>query len=317
MLSLGRLRKLIFGISLEETTFTRRGFWVGEARVRQHLEQIGYTFVQGYHAVLDDDKLETLVPRLNGVETEFRGFAFEGAAMGLTLLDHLAPWSMNRLPAFLDGHGASHIYMVHVGIGWALARLRRRVERPLAQLDPLMRWLAVDGYGFHEGYFHWRRYVEGQAIPARLSSYARRVFDQGLGRSLWFVDGADVARIPVTIATFLSSRHADLWSGVGLACTYAGSVDRSALEALQTSAGPYRPQLAQGAAFAAKARQRAGNPAPHTELACKVLCDLSADTAAHVTDVALEDLPPDGTEPAYEVWRRRIQVHFAKGAAIP
>ena len=52
--------------------------------------------------------------------------------------------------------------MMHVGLGWALARLRRSVTPYLAQLDPLLGWLAVDGYGFHEGYFDWPRYVEGQ-----------------------------------------------------------------------------------------------------------------------------------------------------------
>jgi hypothetical protein len=54
--------------------------------------------------------------------------------------------------------------MAHVGIGWAIARLpwlRRRIEQPLNRLDSLLRWLAVDGYGFHEGYFYWPDYVEG------------------------------------------------------------------------------------------------------------------------------------------------------------
>ncbi len=131
------------------------------------------------------------------------------------------------------------------------------------------------------------------------------------------MDGADVTRIPVTIAAFPASRHADLWSGVGLACTYAGGVDGAAIEALLKAAGPYRSHLAQGASFAAKARQRADNPAPHTELGCQVLCGLSADEAAHMTDVALEDLPPDGPEPAYEVWRRRIRAHFAEEETLP
>lgn len=308
--SIGWLRKRIFGISPEEVTFARRGFRTGEDKVQQRLEQIGYTFLQGYHAALLDDEPETLARRLSEVELEFRGFAFEGAAMSLALLDLLTPWKRNRLRAFLDGPGAAHIYMVHLGAGWALARLRRRVERPLARLEPLLRWLAVDGYGFHEGYFYWRRYIGEQASPKRLSGYARRVFDQGLGRSLWFVECADVVRIPQTIAAFPPSRHADLWSGIGLACAYAGGADGAALEALRTTAGAYQAHLAQGAAFAAKARQHAGNLAPYTALACEILCGLSADAAANITDTALVDLPFDGTEPAYEVWRRRIQTQF-------
>lgn len=36
--------------------------------------------------------LKDLVPELNLVEAELRGFAFEGAAMGLALLDTIIPW---------------------------------------------------------------------------------------------------------------------------------------------------------------------------------------------------------------------------------
>jgi enediyne biosynthesis protein E3 len=201
--------------------------------------------------------------------------------------------------------------MVHVGAGWVLARLHRKVEPSLARLDPLLGWLVVDGYGFHEGYFHWQRYVKEQRLPKQLSGYALRVFDQGLGRSLWFVDGADVERIPGTIAAFPQQRRADLWSGVGLACAYAGGVDLSEIEHLRSAAELYQPYLSQGAAFAAKARQRAGNPANHTELACQILCGLCAEISAEITDLALENLPHDGMVPAYEIWRQRIQAKFS------
>ena len=309
----GLLRKVALGISLEEATFARRGFRAGEAGAQQRLEQIGEVFLHGYHAVFEEDAPEALALRLRAVDAELRGFAFEGAAMGLTLLDQLSLRKGKRLQTFLNGPGAAHVYMVHVGIGWAMARLpwlRRHVEQCLARLDPLLCWLAVDGYGFHEGYFNWRRAIERQAIPNHLKGYAQRVFDQGLGRSFWFVEGADVLRISSTVASFEPERRADLWSGVGLACAYAGGMDQSGIEAMRMAAQAYAPHLAQGAAFAAKARQRADNPAAHTEMACKVLCSLSTEAAALITDVALERLPGDGEEPAYEIWRQRIQVQF-------
>lgn len=235
--------------------------------------------------------------------------------MGLALLDSLWPWGPRRLAPFLAGPAAEHVYMVYVGLGWALAVLHRRLARPLARLDPLLGWLAVDGYGFYHGYFHWPRAIRAQARPRHLTGYACRVFDQGLGRSLWFVEGMDIAHIGTTIASFPMARHADLWSGVGLACAYAGGVERAALEALHDVAGPYHAPLAQGVVFAAKTRQRAGNLVPHTELACTVLCAMSATSAGHLTDVALHDLPADGVVPAYERWRQRIQAHF--GAEMP
>ncbi|HEX8708641.1 MAG TPA: DUF1702 family protein [Pyrinomonadaceae bacterium] len=318
-LSLASFRQSILGIPLEETTFARRGFCAGTSSVQQRLEKIGRVFVQGYHAALDENDIETLAQRLNTIEQDFRGFAFEGAAMGLALLDHLTPWKKNRLPLFLVGPGTAHTYMVHVGVGWALARipwLRRNVEKSSAHLDPLLRWLAIDGYGFHEGYFHWHKYIKGEPHPLRLKGYARRAFDQGLGRSLWFVDGADVKRIPITIAGFPEQRRADLWSGVGLACTYAGGVEPAEMESLKLSAQIYHSNLAQGAAFAAKARQRAGNETAHADRACRIFCGVTATEAAQVADIDMRDLSDDEESPAYEIWRQRIQSHFASDVAL-
>jgi enediyne biosynthesis protein E3 len=176
----------------------------------------------------------------------------------------------------------------------------------------LLRWLLVDGYGFHEGFFHHPRYLAGQLPPARLRGYARRVFDQGLGRCLWFIEGTDVRRIGATIQTFARERHSDLWSGVGLASVYAGELNSADLRALCETAGHHLPELAQGAAFAAKARLRAGNPTPYTDVACRAISGTPARKAAQITDLALENLPATGPEPAYEVWRRRIQARFAQ-----
>jgi hypothetical protein len=305
-----RFTRRLLGLSPGEATFARRGFREGDPAARLRLEQIGRTFIEGYNAALDETGPAALGARLNGAQPEFRGFAFEGAAMALSLLDLLTPWKRDRWSALLAGPGAGHVYMLHVGHGWALARLRRRMDRPPPRLDPLLGWLAVDGYGFHEGYFNPGRHIEGRARPSRLSGYARRVFDQGLGRSLWFVAGADVARIAEMVATFPSARRADLWSGLGLACAYAGGVDRPAVRSLREAAGTYADHLAQGAAFAAKARSRAGNPTIWTGMACEALCGTSAAQAARATDLALQDLRPGAGEPAYEAWRRRIREQF-------
>jgi enediyne biosynthesis protein E3 len=312
--SLGRLRRRIFGISSEEASFSRRGFRGSDKAAREYLEGIGRGFLQGYHAALDEDRPDRLGSMLDGIESELRGFAFEGAGMGLYLLDLLTPWKRDRLQRFLAGPGAMHVYMVHVGAGWALAQLARKVDRALVRFDPLLGWLAVDGYGFHQGYFHWPVAVDCQRVPAKLSGYAPRVFDQGLGRSLWFVEGADVDRIAEKIVRFPRSRHADLWSGVGLACAYAGGVSTDAIESLITIACAYQPQVAQGVTFAAKSRELAGNLTPHTELASRLICGMPAEEAARLTDLALIDLPPDGTIPAYEVWRQRIQANWIKEA---
>ena len=310
---LGQARRRFLGLSPSEASFAKRGFRASEENARARLEQIGITFLSGYHAALEETGFVSLAHRLATVDTELRGFAFEGAAMGLALLDCFTPWRKNRWRTFTERLAAPHVYMMHVGLGWALARLRRSVTPHLAKLDPLLGWLVVDGYGFHEGYFNWPRYVEQRAIPVRLNGYEQRVFDQGLGRSMWFVKGADVAAVARAINAFPSARRDDLWSGAGLACAYAGGCSRTAIDSLRVAANKHLPALAQGVAFAAKTRQRAANLNAHTENVCRVICERSAEEVAAITDAALQDLHEDDGVPAYEVWRRRIQNNIALG----
>jgi len=303
------LRRL-FGLPLEETSVEQRGFRVATDEMRARLEQIGETFLDGYHAALESPASPALAARLNSADAEVRGFAFEGAAMGLALRDTLTPWRPDQVTNFLSGDGNAHAYMVHVGVGWLWARFHLGFRRFGRRLDPLLSWLTFDGWGFHEGFFHWPKYVAGEPAPRRLVAYERRAFDQGLGRSWWFVNGGNPELIAQTIAGLSAERRPDMWSGVGLAATYAGLASEGVLRALRDIAGPAWPQLAQGAAFAAKARQRADNLTPYTDLATKVLCGLSAADAARLCDTTLENLPANATQPAFEVWRQRIQQQF-------
>ena len=309
---LGKARRRFLGLSPAEASFARRGFLTSEDDARKRLEQIGITFLTGYHAALEETESVSLARRLAAVDADTRGFAFEGAAMGLALLDCFTPWRKDRWRAFTEDFARPHVYMMHVGLGWALARLQRSVTPHLVQLDSLLGWLVVDGYGFHEGYFNWPRYIEQRATPTHLDNYAQRVFDQGLGRSMWFVKGADVAAVASAINAFPPARRDDLWSGVGLACAYAGGCGRAAIQSLRAAATGHLPALSQGVAFAAKARQRAASLNSHTETVCRVMCGHSADEAAAITDAALKDLGAENGVPAYEVWRRRIQNKLAR-----
>ena len=330
---MGMVIRRVLGISPQETSFANRGFRCDSEAVRERLEDVGRSFVHGYLAALETGGAEALAARLDAeLARGLVGFAYEGAGMALALLDVLAPWRRGRLRRFLAGPGWTHIYIVHIGAGWALARLPVPVDRLLAGLDPLFGWLALDGYGFHQGFFHWPRAILGQQAPRRLRGYGRRVFDQGLGRSLWFVEGADPGRIAADVAAFAETRRPDLWSGVGLACGYAGSVDRDAISELCLAAGTALPELAQGVAFAAKARLWGGNPTPDTALACAVVWGMTVEEVAAVTERALPAgagpgarraaaAPPGAAlaasreVPAFEIWRLGIQQRFRAAAA--
>ena len=150
---------------------------------------------------------------------------------------------------------------------------------------------------------------ERRTRASAIHPYAPRAFDHGLGRSLWFSQCADPEKISKMIMAFDLHRQPDLWSGVGLACGYAGALPENGLRLLLRASGEFSPQLAQGVAFAAKARQRAANLMPFTERACQIICGMSADEAAQLTDEALENLSGDVP---YETWRCRIQQRFTQ-----
>lgn len=304
-------------IDRREVEFARRGFICSSPGIRNHLENIGRVFLQGYSAALGDKNQRALANRLDQIDPEQRGFAYEGAAMALALLDGIG-LRRNAFLQFAAGAGQHHIFMLYVGAGWAYARLpwmRRHIEGVLKKLHPVLRWLAIDGYGFHEGYFHGKARTGSGHFAPRLSPDARHVFYQGLGRSLWFVDAADVHRICATISTFAQPYHNDAWSGVGLACAYAGGIATDAIEELRRRAGIHEAALAQGAAFAAKARQLADNPAKHTDAACVVFCRMSAEEAAALCDETFQQINPLHNC-SYQHWRRLLQLSFFSSSEI-
>jgi hypothetical protein len=303
------LNKLL-SIDGREVTFVRRGFSSVKHEVRERLEHIGTIFLVGYHAALQENEPEALSERLEQVALEYRGFAYEGAAMVLTLRDAIIPGS-SRLTEFMEGAGKRHIYMLHVGAGWACARLpwlRWRIETVIRKFDPVLRWLVLDGYGFHQGYFHFKTPVN--SAVNRLSTDARHIFYQGLGRSLWFMHGCDFRKISQAIFGFPATYQVDAWSGIGLACAYAGGVLEGEMEEAVSLAGHFTLALAQGAAFAAKARQLAGNEAAHTERACAVFACVNAQQAAAVCDQALAMVDTNSSSP-YQQWRELVQNYFS------
>ena len=235
--------------------------------------------------------------------------------MGLAVSDWFSP-GRRLFDAFVAGPGKPHEYMVWVGLGWSFARLPVSPIRVLRRYNSINRWLALDGYGFHAGYFAWQKSVSLHRRPRSLAGCEAKVFDQGLGRSLWFVFGASSRRIAQSITTFDQSRRADLWSGVGLAATYAGGVNEDELRAIVRAAGIHSPSLAQGVVFAAEARRRADNAVPDSVLACQVVLGLSLSETA---DIAIRCLP-EGRDDilAYQEWRTAIQaecVAHISGAA--
>jgi hypothetical protein len=313
-----RLRRAILTPNVAQTSMEVRGFHVKNAQTRERLETIGRSFLTGYALAAQSQRPSDAVAGLERVQAPFRGFAYEGAAMALAVRDGLPVGGGGRVAAFLEGPAHRHVYMAYVGVGWAMARLPRFRWPTLYAPDPLLRWLVLDGYGFHQAYFKTRRYVYNRYRQERFAwpaagpdGYANRCIDQGIGRATWFVEGADPRRVVRRFAQFAEHRRADLYSGAGLAAAYAGGADEAELSWLRDAAGRYRADLAQGAAFAAGARVRADLVVAHNEVAARVLCGMSVADAAAVTDETRNDLRDTAEIPAYETWRARIRSALA------
>lgn len=301
-----RIYLRLFSIDENHASFERHGFAAVDERARKHLELVGRWFIRGYLAGLAEPRLDLLAARLNETPGDFRGFAYEGAGTALTVLDTLIP-TKRRLRAFLRGPGFAYAWILPIGYGWARMRLRRPPRRPPAVFDPLQGWTAIDGAGFHEGFNKPKRSFEWHQIPSFLSPQAAEVFDQGLGRSLWFVRGGDVEAITSAISGFPANRRGNLWGGLASAATYAGGVGDDLLAELREAAGEHLSEVAVGAAVAAKARLLGGNLTDHTERACLILCGAKPVEAARCADAALEGLALAGAASPYEAWRARMK----------
>lgn len=227
--------------------------------------------------------------------------------MGCAVADSVS-LNTGRLAGWLDRTNGDFTYLTHVGAGWALARVPFRRRAILRSLDPIHSWLAFDGLGFHDTYFHHPRILDGWRRVRR--GYEPSAYDQGVGRALWFVGGADIGWCARTIDTrFAAGRRGHLWAGLGLALAYAGCADKAAIQRARLLAGDFFPDLAQGAAFAAAAHEQAGPSPPHTALALEVLTGLSASHVAATVAQARAALPSAESQdrPVYELWRAAVR----------
>ncbi|WP_405143228.1 DUF1702 family protein [Sphaerisporangium sp. NBC_01403] len=283
-----------------------RGFTEPDAPATAALRAAAGSFIEGFNLAIDAAGVAHLHSALAAVTPDLRGFAYEGAGMATAILDLLGPpgSGRGRTAALLAGPGDAYTHLIHVGVGWGYCRLHLRPGRNLPGTHPLYRWLAYDGWGFHRGFFTTGGTVRRRRAEPNLGPRLA-VRDQGLGRSLWFCDGAVPEAIAGTIGAFPEARQADLWSGVGLAAGYAGGVPDGKLLELVKLAAPYEAHLAQGVAFACGARARAAHVPEHTERAARVLAGVDAATAAGWTDAAQEGL--GGTLGDYQSWRAGIR----------
>ena len=319
----GAIGKRLLTPPMHATSFATRGFPI-DTSGRRVLEETARYVTMGFEIAIEQRSVEAVGERLELLESQFRGLGYEGAGMALAIRDALSPRpGTRRLDDFygVGGPGAHQIFMGYIGIGFALSYLPhmlwRRAFPDQSRLpeSPAVKWMILDGFGFHEAYFKTDKWVHQQYQPPSLPwpgphDYVLRVVDQGIGRAMWFVNGGDVDRLTAMIRDFAPHRASDLWSGAALAATYAGGVGEEELISFAKNSWEYRAEVAQGAVFAIKQRVLSELCTPHTELASQIFCGRSAEAAADLTEPARANLPEGSSTPAYEIFRQRIQSHF-------
>lgn len=310
------LLRLVAAPSLESVTAAAQGFPRADAAVREHLDRIPQAVVLGFEWAMDARGLADLEQRIRLMDEAHQGFAYEGAAMAYTILD--APRRGHRTQELLAGPALPHLFLAYIGIGFAMTRLPRPLwHRVLPDLDappyhPAMSWLVIDGLGFDLAYFHAQRWLRPEASRQPRPwpwlgdrAYFRRAVDQGFGRALWFVAGANADAAGATISQFPVGRQGDLWSGVGLAAAFAGPDSSLASRVTRVVPAEFAAHVACGATLAAAARVRGGYVPDHTQGAVTALTGWTPDEASTVADRCAPSASVSG--PIYEQWRANIR----------
>jgi len=298
-------------LSLADALFETRGFPKSNTLAQSTLEQIGRVFIGGFNASLAARDLGAVLQHVDGIPVAERGFAAEGATMGAAVADAV-PFGRPMFPECIAAFKSDFTYLAHVGSGWALARVPWRRKRILAPLDPVHRWLAIDGLGFHDTYFYHRSVVVA-GWRRKQSGYATHAYDQGVGRALWFVSGGSIAAAIRLLSSFAIERQSDLWSGLGLAMTYAGPVAGDDIIDALKAAGGNAASFAQGVAFACEARALARHVPDHTHLAAQEVWKRAPGEVVTLVRESRRCLSNAETDPPrYQIWRDNVARAFTR-----
>lgn len=323
---LNSLKKKLLAIPKSEASFLKRGFEPCDPVVRKNLEHIIHVFIDGYSLAQEIDRdHDALAERLHReFDAHHVGFAFEGAGMHYAVSDLFVPFKKgSQLRAFTAGSGEKHDYITSVGAGFAVARVpwaAAKAEGYMKTLDPRLVWCLPDGYGFHQGFFEHRSFIDGvRPAPADFPEYAKQLFDSGVGRSIWWVNGGDPERIKATIDKFPAVRRAEMWCGIGLACCYAGGVDASVVPLLNDLSGDNRGDFLSGVPFATRMRQKGLNPSPWSDQVCQTLLGIDANSASDLIANLLADAEKTWNwvwedrhkwERGYQIVRKQLTAQF-------
>src|SRR3954447_14702857 len=125
--TVGSIRRRLLTPSLRDVSFAGRGFPPAPPDVSRTLEAVPQAVICGFEWGIDARDQWEVERRLELVDPQHRGFAYEGATMAFTVLDAMG--RTHRTRDLLLGPGQRHIFLAYIGIGFAMARLPRPLWR--------------------------------------------------------------------------------------------------------------------------------------------------------------------------------------------
>lgn len=253
---------MLFALPLSEANFEIRGFTKGSS-AQGRLELVAKTVVSGYNTALETGLSDNLETNTKYVKNELVGFFNEGIGMGLYTLDVFSILNRNRFWNFIKSTGKHHEYMSYIGAGIASGVFfNLPFKRFVEKADPTSGLLILNGLGFYYAYFKPEKTLKRFYMPksVKQDEFFIECYGNGIGRALWFYNGGIPAEIAKTIGNFPLERQGAIWSGVGLAATYAGGVSELKIRELKEEAGSLSNMLGEGAVLASHTRDIAGNP---------------------------------------------------------
>jgi hypothetical protein len=272
---------------------------------QQNMESIQGIFREVHDSYSDSTYLPELYKYLDSFELKFRSIAYEAASMSMALNDLKADSQLRRWLEFAQ-QSALHGTQIHVGLGWALAQLQLDPSFFMTKLHPMMRYRVADGYGYYEGIFRRRKSVLSQQRPEWNDAIAMGAYDQGLGRSLWYLNYGNIAGTKKLLEKFPVDRQGDFWRGLGIAITYAGGCGEEQLREIFVLAEDYKTQLAAGCVMALVSRKFSKYISEETFLACTVWCNKNADELLALYQPDLSSVNANH-ELAYTNWIANIE----------
>ena len=250
--------RLIFHVTEFEKKLRRKNHYNLSSPNADRIWTVSESFFHGYNLALNYHRdFKALQEKVDQVEANLRGFAYEGIGTALTLLDIIYPWSNGRLDKFIKEYGFHHIKTTYAGVGLAYARLGLSIEKRLPKLNNENQEFALDGWSFFKGCLANKDYSSLKA-PTTISPYLKDVFYRGLGRSLWFKVNGQVQTATNIIQNIEADHKVPYWTGFGIACAYAGKLDEENKLLLLALEEEYISAIEDGFAIAKYARKIGG-----------------------------------------------------------